>query len=115
LSYIVEGGLMKLWFLKWFIEIVQKDMFGRNLPKPYFFSIKTKRQISFNSPIASLHIINGITRKFWAEFYIFRKHMYPCTIVSREINHSVNCMCDWRFFGAKGKNLRMNLFTNNDS
>ena len=27
-------------------EIVQKDMFGRNLPKPYNFIIYTKRQNS---------------------------------------------------------------------
>jgi hypothetical protein len=38
--------LMKLRFLKSFIEIVQKDMFGRNLPKPYNFIINTKRQNS---------------------------------------------------------------------
>jgi hypothetical protein len=40
--------LMKLWFLKSFIEIVQKDMFGRNLPKPNNFIINTKRQNSIN-------------------------------------------------------------------
>jgi hypothetical protein len=46
--------LKKLWFWKWFIEIVQEGMVGRNLPKPYFFIKNTKRQKSYNSPIASV-------------------------------------------------------------
>jgi hypothetical protein len=48
--------LMKLGFWKWFIEIAQKDMFGRNLTKPSFFIINTKLQSSFNCLIASLYI-----------------------------------------------------------
>ena len=29
--------------------------------------------------------------------------MYPCKVVSREINHSINCMYYRRLFGAKWK------------
>jgi hypothetical protein len=33
--------------------------------------------------------------------------MYPCKVVSREINHSVNCMYYRRLFGAKWQNSRV--------
>ena len=82
-----------------FVYIMKLYGFGRFRPNMSFCTISINDFKNHN-------FINKINSIF-PEFYIFRKHMYPCKVVSREINHSINCMYYRRLFGVKWNNSRV--------